>query len=133
MTTTKTDSTAKWADQYKHPKWQKKRLEVLEHDGFTCQNCGDKESQLHVHHGAYVKGRKMWEYDIDDLVTLCDDCHKKVHKCKDVLSAVITPKLTNNFRIEGGFTYIDMYNLLVEILYDKEVSLAEYLEARNEV
>ena len=42
-----------FSEQYKHPLWQKKRLEILEFSEFTCDNCGDTESQLHIHHRAY--------------------------------------------------------------------------------
>ena len=48
--------------QYKHPLWQKKRLEALSGSGFECQNCGSKDDQLHVHHKSYVKGRNVWDY-----------------------------------------------------------------------
>ena len=65
---------------YRHPKWQKKRLEVLQRDDFTCQKCGDAETELHVHHRTYHRGRKVWETPIDDLVTLCKPCHKAVEQ-----------------------------------------------------
>jgi len=32
------------------PRWQKKRLEILERDGFECNSCGDSSTELHVHH-----------------------------------------------------------------------------------
>jgi len=63
---------------YKHPKWQEKRLEILKRDEFTCQQCYDSESELHVHHRNYVKGRKPWEYENSDLVTYCKACHDDI-------------------------------------------------------
>lgn len=75
-----------WKDQYKHPMWQKKRLEALEYFGFECSDCGDKESQLHVHHVRYKKGAKMWEYEVTELSVLCDACHKEAHKAKDEIN-----------------------------------------------
>lgn len=62
-------------DQYKDPRWQKKRLEILQRDNFTCIMCNDSESLLHVHHEEYIKNRKPWEYENDKLTTLCEDCH----------------------------------------------------------
>ena len=59
-----------YSEQLKSPMWQKKRLEILNRDNFTCQDCGDTESQLQVHHKSYVFGNKVWEYDNDNLVTL---------------------------------------------------------------
>ena len=67
----------KYSDQLKHPKWQKKRLEILNRDDFTCQKCGDTETELHIHHLKY-KGAKPWETPNKNLVTLCKHCHKVI-------------------------------------------------------
>jgi hypothetical protein len=72
-----------YSDQYKDPRWQKKRLEILERDGFTCCRCGDKDSQLHVHHIRYIRGKKVWDYDNKMLLTLCSDCHEVTHLFMD--------------------------------------------------
>ena len=76
-------------DQYKHPNWQKKRLEVLEDAEFTCERCFDAESQLHVHHKRYIKGRKIWEYETSELEALCSACHKQAHNDVEVLQSII--------------------------------------------
>jgi len=73
-----------YKDQYLHPKWQKKRLEILERDEFECLQCGDKETTLHVHHHFYEPKRKVWEYDNDDLVTFCAPCHEDFHTQQDL-------------------------------------------------
>ena len=64
-------------DEYKHPQWQKKRLEALERSAFTCCRCGENEKTLHVHHKRYPKG-KIWDCDIHDLSVLCESCHKEI-------------------------------------------------------
>ena len=61
------------AFNYKDPRWQKRRLEIMERDGFQCVVCGDKETELHVHHKRY-KGQP-WEAEDDDMQTLCIHCH----------------------------------------------------------
>lgn len=58
------------------PLWQKKRLKILERDDFTCQHCGCKKRELQVHHRVYHKGVKPWEYDDNELITLCNQCHE---------------------------------------------------------
>jgi len=63
-------------DKLKDPRWQRKRLEIFKRDDFSCQECGTKESTLHVHHLKYVKGKEPWEYEGDELSTLCEDCHR---------------------------------------------------------
>lgn len=86
-TTTKsaTDNKAFFA-QYKDARWQKKRLEIMQRDGFACTCCGKGEGgiledgvSLNVHHAYYISGMKPWEYSNDMLSTKCDTCHKKIH------------------------------------------------------
>ncbi len=53
------------------PRWQKKRLEILNRDEFACRKCGDKESTLHVHHFWYENDKEPWEIEDGALITLC--------------------------------------------------------------
>lgn len=62
-----------YSEKLKSPKWQKKRLEVLNRDNFTCQHCGDTETELHVHHLKY--SGEPHDSPLSDLLTLCKDCH----------------------------------------------------------
>jgi hypothetical protein len=62
-----------YSEMLKHPKWQKKRLEILERDNWCCVKCGDTETTLHIHHLKYTG--KPWEAPKSDLVTLCAVCH----------------------------------------------------------
>lgn len=80
----------KFQDQYKHPNWQKVRLEALEAAEFACHCCGDGESTLHVHHRQYFKGRMIWEYDLLELEVLCDACHAHAHVELDALKRLIS-------------------------------------------
>ena len=117
-------ATAKWSDQYKDPRWQKKRLEILEHDNFTCQLCGSKDRQLHVHHASYLKGNKIWDYDADSLITLCTDCHSRVHEVKDEWDEYITPSLFTSMRTGNGLNFFDVYNIVASVVYN-ECDLSE--------
>lgn len=65
-----------YAEMLRNPLWQKKRLEIMQRDDFTCQHCGSKERELQVHHRIYHKGAKPWEYEDNELITLCDRCHE---------------------------------------------------------
>ena len=78
-----------WSEQYRHPLWQKKRMEALAAAEFTCQHCCDTETQLHVHHKRYVKGRMVWEYGVGELEVLCEPCHEEAHAMKDALFDVL--------------------------------------------
>jgi len=74
-----------YADKLKDPRWQRKRLEVLQHADFRCQLCGSKDNTLHVHHAYYEKGRDPWEYPVGAMISLCHDCHARQHKGNDDL------------------------------------------------
>lgn len=68
-------------------KWQKKRLEVFQRDEWTCTKCSyktDEYQSLHVHHKRYLAGYNPADYDLDDLETLCEECHRKEHGIIDV-------------------------------------------------
>jgi|DEB0MinimDraft_3_1074331.scaffolds.fasta_scaffold55465_3 hypothetical protein len=79
-----------YSDLLRSPMWQKKRLEVMQAKGFACEICGNTEQMLHVHHKEYFKGYKPWEYDVEQLALLCEQCHTKVHSETDFLKYVIS-------------------------------------------
>lgn len=68
-----------YAEKLKDPRWQKKRLEVLNYNDFTCNICNDTESTLHVHHKMYAKGKEPWEYEHEQYAVLCENCHEIKH------------------------------------------------------
>jgi len=57
---------------------------------FTCQSCSETEETLHVHHKQYFKGRAVWEYSNDELVVLCDSCHRDAHDLTDELKRIVS-------------------------------------------
>jgi len=56
--------------------WANNRKLRLEHDGFKCQICGSGKN-LSVHHITY---ERLGDEDLSDLITVCADCHKKIHE-----------------------------------------------------
>jgi RNA polymerase subunit RPABC4/transcription elongation factor Spt4 len=64
-----------YLEKLKDPRWQKKRLEILDRDEWTCQYCGSKDKTLHVHHLRY-SGPDPWDCHSGFLITACEDCHK---------------------------------------------------------
>jgi hypothetical protein len=71
---TKSEYGRKLAD----PRWQRKRLEIMSRDEFKCRVCLDDTQELQVHHKFYLPGKEPWEYDDDNLVTLCSTCHERI-------------------------------------------------------
>ena len=54
-----------------------RREAVLHRDGYTCQCCGKKNRRLEVHHIIFRSNGGT--DDENNLITLCEGCHKKVH------------------------------------------------------
>ncbi len=65
-----------YSEKLKDPRWQKKRLEILERANWACEDCGSKKKTLHVHHCFYVSRRQPWEYDVG-LMAVCASCHTR--------------------------------------------------------
>lgn len=94
-----------YSEKLKHPLWQKKRLEIMQRDEFSCIGCNDDKSKLNVHHKHYKSNTEIWDYDNGNFITLCDKCHLLIHELHDRMNIML-----NKFRIED-------YEDLIEILY----------------
>lgn len=79
------NGSTSYSDKLRDPRWQKKRLEIFERDGWICIICGSSQKNLHVHHNWYVRGLQPWEYNDSQLCTLCDGCHDKATKVQENL------------------------------------------------
>lgn len=73
-----------YSDKLKDPRWQKKRLEILQRDNFMCQSCHEIKETLHVHHTITDYDIEPWEHEDNTLVTLCESCHKCWHSVFDL-------------------------------------------------
>lgn len=88
--------------EYLDPRWQRRRLEIMQRDGFKCRLCGDDKETLNVHHLYYLPGQKKWEYDDAALVTLCRSCHLKWHEMVAVFFQFVGLDLEFLARITEG-------------------------------
>ena len=93
------------------------RQYVLHRDGYTCQCCGvhDKDVKLHVHH---IESRQTGGNAPNNLITLCEHCHKAWHEGKIKLPK---GKKRGKSHRDAAFMGI-MRNTLLERL-KKEVSV----------
>ena len=57
--------------------YSSRRSAILHRDNYTCQCCGKKNCRLEVHHIKF--SRDGGTDDEENLITLCEDCHKGVH------------------------------------------------------
>lgn len=67
-----------YSDKLKDPRWQKKRLEVFQRDGWKCVVTGFDRYTLHVHHKRYVGN--PWDSPLEDLETVCEQVHDLIEK-----------------------------------------------------
>ena len=79
---------SEYSEKLKDPRWQKKRLEIMQRDGFKCKWCGDGKNTLNIHHYAY--SGEPWEVDNNELVTICRHCHL-------IIETVYTKKVKVDF------------------------------------
>jgi hypothetical protein len=92
----------------KDPRWQKKRLEVFEHNNFTCSGCGATDKTLNAHHPIYEKDKEPWEYPNETLMCLCDDCHYAAHDEEALLDYFVKLVKTGGL-IHGHSRYRDIW------------------------
>lgn len=80
-----------YAEKLQHPKWQRRRLDILTRDNFSCQLCSDTETSLHIHHKYYESNCEVWEYPDEALITYCKHCHAATEHMKDLNCFVSSP------------------------------------------
>lgn len=71
---------------YQCKEWRTLRLKALERDNYECQECKkrgkvttSKDTKLEVHHIKEVKKHPELALVLNNLKTVCVDCHNKEH------------------------------------------------------
>lgn len=78
------DAKRKYKELLFSAEWLEKRKHILKRDGYRCRMCG-AIAGLEVHHRQYHFNkisrifRKPWDYDNNNLLTLCNRCHQVGH------------------------------------------------------
>jgi len=103
---------SEYSEKLKDPRWQKKRLEIMQRDGFECKHCNCKSKELNVHHLYYEKFINPWESNNNYLITLCKDCHENRHVLEDNLKILISKIHDNDslFEIQGILHHLISFN-----------------------
>jgi 5-methylcytosine-specific restriction enzyme A len=71
---------------YKSKEWKELRLQALERDRHECQSCrrkGRYRRAKNVHHIKDVKTHPELALDLDNLESICIQCHNDEHKRLD--------------------------------------------------
>ena len=62
--------------------WKGYSYSLIKERNFTCEDCGRRfygeRNKLQVHHLVY-RDVNPWSYSPDEVIVLCEDCHKKRH------------------------------------------------------
>lgn len=110
---------ATYSEKLLDPRWQRKRLEVLQRDEFKCQLCQDTSITLHIHHLKY--GSNPWDTPLSHLITYCEHCHsiieynKKIEKIKPIK---VLKRYLESGVIGLSLIYIDEYGDKIIDIYD---------------
>lgn len=122
-----------YADKLKDPRWQKKRLEILSRDGFSCKDCYNDKKTLHVHHLNYIYGKEPWDYPNEYFTTLCEDCHSQITTYRKIAEE----EIIESFRLKIKTTFhINCVNQVFEKFDDLDglfYMLWEMLDRQDDV
>ena len=86
----------------------------LKQERGCCEHCGS-QSNLSTHHKVYYSGRKVHEYEDEDLIVLCQPCHDDITEFADrvwMLALDFNPDQARR-----------LYNLVVAVSENKERNL----------
>ncbi|MES2586979.1 MAG: hypothetical protein V4536_08680 [Pseudomonadota bacterium] len=106
-------------EKLRDPRWQKKRLEVMQNNDFACEKCGDSENTLNVHHKYYFKGREPWEYEAEQLALLCENCHEEMHSEESFLKLI-----SSYVHVDGPYGETEIGSLIAGYMglsYDRDM------------
>lgn len=121
-----------YLEKLKDPRWQRKRLRILERDGWRCKACYDDKNTLHVHHLFYFKG-DPWDIPDGFLITLCEDCHE--NKCPYLEDYPSCKECHHYSKNKGGncdgsagVIGIDHIGLLLNTIWEAKFTIDELFE-----
>lgn len=76
-----------YRNKLRDPRWQKRRLEILERDQWRCTVCGEDTQPLHVHHLYYDRFTEPWDAKPRCLITMCAACHSEEESSKEPIAS----------------------------------------------
>lgn len=96
-----------YTQKLRDPRWQKKRLEIMERDDWKCRGCGDTEETLNVHHLVYNNETgDPWDVPSDSLITLCEACHNEEPIARSLSEKVLLESLRERGYVFDDFGYL---------------------------
>ena len=71
--------------------WNKIRRQVYKRDNYQCQVCGQNNITLYCHH--IIPWRITQSDNLNNLITVCGSCHRKMEKFWDTLMTIALIKI----------------------------------------
>lgn len=93
--------SAAYQEMLRDPRWQRRRLEIMNRAQWKCEKCHDDARTLNVHHARYRSGAAPWEYTDAELICVCEDCHLEGHILEAVKAKEIDEALEE--AIQGAY------------------------------
>jgi hypothetical protein len=85
-----------YESQYDDSRWRDRAARFRRKFGNFCQSCRRGDVPIQCHHVNYYPGRKLWEYDDQDLAMLCEPCHKSIHNIIRVFRVIAARSNASN-------------------------------------
>lgn len=98
-----------YKDQLLDKRWKDLSNKIKDRDGRKCVVC-DSKRKLNVHHKKYTG--MAWEAPESDLITLCEECHSKIH-CKYVHATSAKAETKNVGEVVATMRSTDEYKRLM--------------------
>lgn len=80
---------------YNSKQWKQTREYILKRDSYICKHCGDVANE--VHHVTYVNSSNINDSTVTlnekNLISLCRDCHCRIHDNDRVVRKPATEKV----------------------------------------
>lgn len=117
--------------KYYGPNWHQQRRLARERDGFRCTRCGVHENEygkeLSVHHkipfvyfDSYIEANKL-----ENLVSLCEPCHRKVHSEENHPCSFDSNKIKYNHTHNTMKKLRERAKKVIDLLLNTDMTLRE--------
>ena len=85
----------------------------MDRDNWICQKCKNDKGALHIHHKTYEYGNNPWDYEDNNFITLCENCHKEEELQKIYFNTTI------KFLLKNGMNYYDLCGIIGKVFLEK--------------